>query len=259
MSVIGFEVDRAGFAVDSRTLLEPVSITLRRGLVYGIVGQNGSGKTTLVRLLARRHRPSFGSIAFEGVPLECWRGRSFARKVAYLPQQPAVAEALTARELAALGRYPWHGSLGRFTANDAAYVDEALSLADVAQLADRLIETLSGGERQRVWIAMMLAQQSEFLILDEPTESLDLAHQVELMRLIRGLAADRKLGIVLVLHDINLAAMYCDEIVALRDGRMLTRGTPSALMHGDTLEAIYGVKMGIVAHPISGAPMGYVR
>jgi iron complex transport system ATP-binding protein len=144
-------------------------------------------------------------------------------------------------------------------AADRAAVEEAIELADVATLRDRLVETLSGGERQRAWIAMMLAQQSEVLLLDEPTDSLDLLHEVELMRLIRRLVDARNLGVVLVLHDVNVAARYCDEIIALRAGTLLTRGTPQELMQPEALESIYGVPMGILTHPQSGTPIAYVR
>ncbi|HEX4014227.1 MAG TPA: ATP-binding cassette domain-containing protein [Candidatus Cybelea sp.] len=255
----GYDVCEASFSVDGRTILGPISLTLAKKQIYALVGQNGSGKSTLLKLLARQQPASEGTIAFDGVSLKEWKTRPFACRVAYLPQQPGTGGALTVRELVEVGRYPWHGPLGRMGAADRAAVEEAIELADVATLRDRLVETLSGGERQRAWIAMMLAQQSEVLLLDEPTDSLDLLHEVELMRLIRRLVDARNLGVVLVLHDVNVAARYCDEIIALRAGTLLTRGTPQELMQPEALESIYDVPMGILTHPQSGTPIAYVR
>lgn len=163
-----FELDSVAFAIPERVLLEPLTLTLPARRVVGLIGHNGSGKSTLVKLLARQQPTSFGVIRFEGRALKQWGDRAFARKVAYLPQTTPPASGMLVKELVALGRYPWHGALGHFGQVDRDKVEEAIALTDIASLADRLVDTLSGGERQRVWLAMLVAQDAECLLLDEP-------------------------------------------------------------------------------------------
>ena len=253
-----FELDEVAFTIGSASLLGPTSLRLAEGRMIGLVGHNGSGKTTLLRLLAKQEVPSSGRIRFRGKSLADWPRRAFARQLAYMPQRPPYAPGLTVRELVAFGRYPWHGALGRFGARDKAAVETALQHADVARFGGRLVETLSGGERQRVWLAMLIAQEPACMLLDEPISALDAAHQVETMRVIRGLNGELGLTIVVVLHDVNIAARFCDEIIALHSGRLLTRGAPEEVMDGARLEEIYGVRMGVVRHPESGQLMSFV-
>ncbi len=254
-----FTTSELSFAIGQRTLLGPVSLDLERGRVYGLIGHNGSGKTTLIKLLARQQAPSSGSITFSGRLLPDWRPRELARVLAYLPQTPPAATGLTVRELAALGRYPWHGALGRFSSDDCRHVDEALALTDMTGFADRLVDELSGGERQRAWIAMLVAQDAGVMLLDEPISALDIAHQEEVLGLVRDLSKKRGLCVVTVLHDPNMAARHCDELIALKDGKLLTRGTPHEMMTGDVLKRIFGVEMGVFPHPVTGQPIGYVQ
>lgn len=252
-----YEIDNLSFAVAGRTLLHPVSLTLPTQRVCGLIGHNGSGKSTLLKLLARQLRPTTGSVRFAGAPLAQWDNRALARKVAWLPQQPPAADGMTVRELVSLGRYPWHGALGRFGVRDSAKVTEAMELTDVVQFADRPVDGLSGGERQRVWLAMLVAQDSDCLLLDEPISALDIAHQIEVLGLVRRLSEKRGLSVVVVLHDINMAARFCDDLIALKNGRLLTSGPAAALMHPDVLEEIYGIPMGIVPRPDGGAPISF--
>lgn len=254
-----FELDHASFSVGQRILLKPLTLTLPTRNVIGLIGHNGSGKSTLIKLLARQQTPTGGSISFEGRRLAEWRDRPFARKVAYLPQQAPGAAGMLVGELVALGRYPWHGPLGRFSAEDRRMVEEAMELTDVAIYRDRAVDTLSGGERQRVWLAMLMAQNPDCLLLDEPTSALDIAHQVEVLSLVRRLTEERGLGVVVVLHDVNMAARFCDEILALHSGAMIARGTPEEILTPDQLQAIYGTRMGVMRHPDTGSPMSYVR
>lgn len=255
----GFVLDGVGFTAEGRALLDEISLTLTSGRVVGIVGHNGSGKSTLLKLLARQQVPSSGTVRLDGEALARWNGRAFARKVAYLPQTPPSAGALTVRELVACGRYPWHGALGRKTAQDHAAVEEALRLADVEGFAGRMVETLSGGERQRVWLAMLVAQDARYLLLDEPIAALDVAHQVEVMALARRLGHERGLAVAVVLHDVNIAARYCDELVALRGGRLLMRGPPAEVVTAEGLADIYGIAMAVMPHPEGGWPVSFVR
>ncbi len=255
-----FDVEGLVYAVPGgRRLLDGVTVGFAKGCVTGLIGHNGSGKTTLIRLLARQIRPTAGRIRFDGRPLESWDDRGFARQVAYLPQQSPAVGGMTARELIALGRYPWHGALGRFGTQDRAKVEEAIHLTDTAPFADRLVDTLSGGERQRVWLAMLVAQDADCLLLDEPISALDIAHQIEVLTLMRRLSEERRLSVVVVLHDINMAARFCDDLVALHGGRLIARGRPDQIVNGDQLAAIYGISMGVIPHPTRGVPICYVE
>ncbi|ELN2736010.1 iron-hydroxamate transporter ATP-binding subunit [Pluralibacter gergoviae] len=246
------------FRVPDRTLLHPLSIAFPAGKVTGLIGHNGSGKSTLLKMLGRHQPPSEGEILLDAQPLASWSSKSFARKVAYLPQQLPPAEGMTVRELVAIGRYPWHGALGRFGALDREKVEEAIALVGLKPLAGRLVDSLSGGERQRAWIAMLVAQDSRCLLLDEPTSALDIAHQVDVLALVHRLSQQRGLTVIAVLHDINMAARYCDYLVALRGGKLIAQGEPAAIMRGETLEQIYGIPMGILPHPAGAAPVSFV-
>ncbi|NYZ14570.1 ATP-binding cassette domain-containing protein [Azospirillum sp. RWY-5-1] len=253
-----YELDAVRFSAGGRAILSGLSLRLEQGRIYGLVGPNGSGKSTLIRMLARQQPPSGGSIRCLGAGIASIGDRDFARSVAYMPQFTPPAEGMTVRELVALGRFPWHGALGRFGALDAAKVAEAMADTRLDSFADRLVDSLSGGERQRVWLAMMLAQDTRCLLLDEPTSALDIASQVEMLGLVRRLGHARGIGAVIVLHDINMAARVCDEILAMRGGTLIAQGAPAAIMTSETLEAIYHVAMGIVPHPGTGEPIGYV-
>ncbi len=248
-----FQLENVGFAVAGRDLVRAVSIRLAARRVVALIGHNGSGKSTLIKMLAGQLVPTSGRVCLAGRPVPEWSARAFARKVAYLPQQIPVADGMLVRELVSLGRYPWHGALGRFGTEDRRKVDEALVLTGMDALCERQIETLSGGERQRAWIAMLIAQDAECLLLDEPTSALDIAHQIEVLGLVRTLARQRQLGVVVVLHDVNMASRFCDEIVAMKSGEMIVRGRPEDIMQPDLLKIIYGVDMTVVRHPGSGA------
>lgn len=247
-----FTLENVSFHIPGRTLLAPLTTRFQPRCITGLIGHNGSGKSTLLKLLARQLPASEGTIQFNGKSLPRWDDRAFARKVAYLPQSTPPASGMLVRELVALGRYPWHGALGRFGTIDREKVEEAMDLTAVAPLADRLVETLSGGERQRAWLAMLVAQDSQCLLLDEPISALDIAHQVEVLSMVRKLAQTKGMGVVVVLHDVNLAARFCHEILALHSGRLLARGTPETIMTPSQLEAIYGVSMDVIRHPRTG-------
>ncbi|WP_262296769.1 ATP-binding cassette domain-containing protein [Microvirga sesbaniae] len=259
VEIPSFALTDVSYAIPGRTLLHPLTLTLPGRRVTGLIGHNGSGKSTLIKLLARQQAASGGSIAFEGRDLTQWGERSFARQVAYLPQQTPLASGMLVKELVALGRYPWHGALGRFGTTDRRKVSEAMALADVEALSDRFVDTLSGGERQRVWLAMLVAQDARFLLLDEPISALDVAHQVEVLALVRRLSRERGLGVVVVLHDVNMAARFCDEILALRAGRLVARGAPGEIVTPRQLQAIYGIAMEVFPHPSTGQPVSFVR
>jgi len=226
--------------------------------ITGLVGQNGSGKSTLLKILARQQAATSGEVLLADRPLQHWRDRELARHVAYLPQHTPLATGLTTRELVALGRYPWHGALGRFGPADRRKVDEALALTGTDTFADRMVDSLSGGERQRVWLAMLIAQDARLLLLDEPISALDPAHQVGVLRLVRRISSSA-VAVVIVLHDINLAARFCDHIVALKGGRLIDHGPPEAFMTPERLAQVYDVEMGLFPSPDCNGMIAYVR
>jgi len=246
------------FAAGERTILSGIDLTLESGRIYGLVGPNGSGKSTLMKIMARQHAATGGKLMLEGKDASTWSGREFARKIAYMPQFTPATDGMTVRELVALGRFPWHGTLGRFGKADHALVDDAISRTDLEEFADRPVANMSGGERQRAWIAMMLAQNASCLLLDEPTSALDLAHQASMLSLVESLSHERGLTVVIVLHDINLAARHCDEIIALNRGRISAKGTPEEIMQAERLQSIFGVGMGVFTHPARGEPVSYL-
>jgi iron-chelate-transporting ATPase len=253
-----FAVKALGFSVGSKELLHDLSIAFPRGRISALVGHNGSGKSTLLKLLARQLQPTTGSIYYGEASISSYGSREFARMVAYLPQDVTSAVGMTVRELVACGRYPWHGALGAFSDADRSKVDEAIRLTHLEGFSERMIDTLSGGERQRAWIAMLMAQDSQCLLLDEPTSALDIAHQLEVLALVRRLSRGKDIGVVIVLHDINMAARFADHIYALKGGRLVADGAPAAIMNPQMLERIYGVPMDVIPHPALNIPLAYV-
>ncbi|MDG1582068.1 ATP-binding cassette domain-containing protein [Pseudomonas sp. GOM6] len=253
-----FRLDGVSFALPQRTLLHPLSLDIPQGQMVGLIGHNGSGKSTLLKMLARQQHASAGRVLLDNKALGDWNDRDFARQVAYLPQQLPTADSLSVRELVSFGRYPWHGLLGRFSAEDHAKVREALELTDTERFAERMVDSLSGGERQRVWLAMLLAQNSRYLLLDEPTSALDIAHQVDVLGLVHRFSQQLGLSVIVVLHDINMAARYCDRLIALHSGRLLLDGSPAELMTEANLQAIYGLPMQVLSHPQGQQPIAVV-
>jgi ferric hydroxamate transport system ATP-binding protein len=252
-------LDRVTFTVGSTTLLNALTCAPRPAGMTGVVGQNGSGKSTLLKLFARQLPPTTGEITVLGRSAKSWPKREFARLVAYMPQHTPITTGLKARELVELGRYPWHGALGRFTSADRKKVDEAMALTETHAFAERMLDSLSGGERQRVWLAMMLAQDARLLLLDEPISALDAAHQVGILKLVREITRAKDVAAVVVLHDINLTVRFCDDILALKHGRLIGHGPASEFMTPDRLAEVYDVAMGVIPHPDSRGAIAYVR
>lgn len=254
-----FSLQGLSMAVEGRMLLRSISLDITEGRSVALIGHNGSGKSTLLKLLGRLAAPTAGHILFDGAPLESWDRRHLARRLAHLPQTLPPAPGMLVKELVALGRYPWHGALGRFSAEDRRKVEEAIELTHLGPLAERMVDSLSGGERQRAWIAMLVAQDARCMLLDEPISALDVAHQIEVLSLVRRLTVEKNVTIVTVLHDVNMAARYCDDIVALRGGEVVCVGTPESIMTPAELDRIFGVEMDVVRQPASGRPLAFAR
>ncbi|MGX2956934.1 ABC transporter ATP-binding protein [Ursidibacter arcticus] len=252
-----FIVENATFSIPNRTLLHPISLQFERGKVYGLIGHNGSGKSTLIKLLAKQQPLSAGKILVEQQSIADYSARAFAKKVAYLPQHLPNATNLTAKELIAMGRYAWNGLFGRQSAEDKAAIAQALKLTHTEKFADQPVDVLSGGECSRIWLAMLLAQQSQFLLLDEPLAALDIAHQVEVMELVYKLSRELNLGVIIVIHDINLASRYCDHLVALHSGKLLAQGNAHQIVNSDALKEIYGIRLNVISHPDTQRPVSF--
>lgn len=241
-----FDVRNLGVRISDTTILREINLAFYEGQVTALLGHNGSGKSTLLKTLARQIPVNVGEVMLEGKATKSLGARAFARIVGYLPQHPPGTDGLTVRELIALGRYPWRGPLGRLSKEDHTLVDQAIAETDLKPFEHRSVDTLSGGERQRAWIAMLLAQQTRCLLLDEPISALDVKHQVETLRLVQRLAQQRALTVIVVLHDVDLAARFCDRLVALKAGAVVADGTPADVMNSQILETIYSVQMGVM-------------
>ncbi|AZZ48547.1 ABC transporter ATP-binding protein [Rathayibacter rathayi] len=244
---------RVGYG--GREIVSDVDLALRAGSVTAIIGPNGSGKSTLLRTLSRLLVPDAGSVAVGGRPLSGMRTRDIAKTMAFLPQAPIAPEGMTVRELVARGRHPHQSLLRQWSAHDAAEVDAAVQLTALWDLADRDVQTLSGGQRQRAWIALSLAQDTDILLLDEPTTYLDIAHSVEVLDLIDHLCVDLGRTVVMVIHDLNLAIRYADDLVVLHEGRIAAQGSPDQVITERLLEAVFGLTARVVPDPVSGRPL----
>jgi iron complex transport system ATP-binding protein len=244
------------FGYGREPVLRDVSLAVAAGELVGIIGPNGGGKTTLVRLLSGVARPQAGTVSLGGRPLASLRRRDVARRIAVVPQDPRIDFPFTALEVVLMGRAP-HAS-GPFVLPDARDVElarTAMGRLDVAGVERRSLEQLSGGERQRVLLARALVQEPEVLLLDEPTTHLDLRHQVGIYDVVRALARERGLAVVSVLHDLNLAALYCDRLVLLAGGRVACEGRPAEVLTVDVLSAAYGTPVFVGRIDLTGTPV----
>jgi len=235
-------------------VLRGLDLAVARGEFLAVVGPNGSGKSTLVRTVIGALAPESGRVLLDGCDLRRLRPREVARKVAVVAQETAVGFDFTVAEVVALGRTPHIRPLRGEGPRDREAVDEALRLTGTAPLAGRRITALSGGERQRVMVARALAQEPQLLILDEPTAHLDIAQQVDLLGLVRRLNRTRGLTVLAILHDLNLAALYADRVVMLKDGRGWADGPPGEVLTEANIQAVYGSRVRVVRHPVTGVP-----
>lgn len=253
------EVRDLAFGYGGGFRLDAVAFDVAEGEILGVIGPNGAGKTTLVRLLSRVHAPDRGDIRLAGTSLAALSRRAVARRIAVVPQELVPAFTLTVEQLVLMGRHP-HAE-GRFfeTAGDLARAREAMALAGVLELASQPLDALSAGERQRATLARALAQEPRLLLLDEPTSHLDLRHQREIVGLLRRLNRERRLAVVLVSHDLNLAGELADRLLLLAGGRVARLGTQADVLDEAVLEAAYGCPVRVEKDPVSGRPVVLVR
>ncbi|WP_223624350.1 ABC transporter ATP-binding protein [Microbacterium sp. EST19A] len=242
-------------AYGDRTIIDGLDLTIAPGKITTIVGANGCGKSTLLRSLARLLSPTSGEIVLDGKSVHARPTKEVARILGLLPQSPVAPEGIAVADLVGRGRHPHQRMLSRWSAHDYEVVADALAATGTTDLADRSVDELSGGQRQRVWIAMALAQETDILLLDEPTTFLDVAHQIEVLDLLTDLSVSRGTTIVMVLHDLNMAARYADELVAMKEGKVHAAGTPQAVVTADLVEEVFGLANQITTDPVSGKPM----
>jgi iron complex transport system ATP-binding protein len=247
--------ERLELGYDDAAVVQGLDLTLASGRVSVIVGANASGKSTLLRGLARLLKPREGRVLLDGDDLNRLPAKQVATVLGLLPQQPIAPDGITVGELVARGRYPHQGWFRQWSSQDDRLVAEALAATDTLELAHRRVEDLSGGQRQRVWIAMVLAQDPELLLLDEPTTFLDVTHQIEVLDLLTDLNRSRGTTIAMVLHDLNLAARYADELIVMCDGGILAQGPPAEVITERIVADAFKLTARIVPDPVSGSPM----
>nr|WP_231715376.1 ABC transporter ATP-binding protein [Arthrobacter gengyunqii] len=238
-----------------RTVIDALDLVVPAGKVTAIIGANACGKSTLLRSMSRLLAPRSGHVLLDGKAVHSIPAKQLARTLGLLPQSPIAPEGITVADLVGRGRHPHQGIFARWSKDDDAAVAAALDATETAALADRAVDELSGGQRQRVWIAMALAQQTDLLLLDEPTTFLDVSHQIEVLDLLTDLNRSRGTTIVMVLHDLNLAARYADHLVAVADGKLHAAGRPEDVLTEATVRIVFGMDNMVITDPSSGKPL----
>lgn len=246
--------DGITLAYDGRVVVDRLSLAIPDGSFTVIVGPNACGKSTVLRALARLLRPTAGTVRLDGQPIGARPAKEVARTLGLLPQSPTAPDGITVRDLVSRGRHPHQGLFRGWSTDDERAVAAALDAAGLIDLEQRFVDELSGGQRQRVWLAMVLAQQTDLLLLDEPTTYLDLAHQLEVLDLCADLHRAGR-TVVAVLHDLNQAARYATHLVAMRDGRIEAEGTPREVLTAELVRAVFDVEALVIDDPVTGTPM----
>ena len=252
--MLQFHADNLSLAYDGNPVVRQLSVVIPPRQITALIGANGSGKSTLLKGLARLMAPQGGAVYLDGQAIHRLPTRQVARRLAILPQRPEMPDGLSVRELVAFGRFPHQGFLGACTRDDDEKIERALAITGIADLADQPLGELSGGQRQLAWIAMALAQDTELLLLDEPTTFLDMAHQLEVLEVLERLHRLEQRTIVMVLHDVNQAARYSHHMIALVAGQILARGTPHEIVAPPVLAKVFGIETQVIVDTHSGAP-----
>ncbi|SED94635.1 ABC transporter ATP-binding protein [Ruania alba] len=248
-------VEHLSVGYHERLVIEALDLAIPPGAITAIVGANACGKSTLLRSMSRLLSPRAGQVLLDGKAVHRMPAKQLARELGLLPQAPIAPEGITVSDLVGRGRHPHQRILSRWSTADDEAVADALTVTDTFELADRPVDELSGGQRQRVWIAMALAQRTDVLLLDEPTTFLDVSHQVEVLDLLTDLNAERGTTIVMVLHDLNLAARYADHLIALADGQLHAAGTPAEVLTPEMVRTVFGLNSDVITDPVSGQPL----
>ncbi|MEE1733097.1 ABC transporter ATP-binding protein [Streptomyces microflavus] len=247
--------ERLTLGYGDRTVVSSLDLVVPPGAITVVVGANACGKSTLLRSMSRLLAPREGRVVLDGKEVHRLPAKELARTLGLLPQSPVAPEGITVSDLVGRGRHPHQSMFSRWNEKDDAAVASALEATATEPLADRAVDELSGGQRQRVWIAMALAQQTDLLLLDEPTTFLDASHQIEVLDLLTDLNRSRGTTIVMVLHDLNLAARYADHLIALADGTLHAFGPPAEVLTEETVRAVFGLESRVIEDPVSGRPL----
>lgn len=239
---------------DEKTIVHQLNLSIQQGKITALVGANGSGKSTILKGMARLLKPQDGHVYLNGKEIFEKKTSDIAKQLSILPQNPTAPEGLTVAELVAYGRFPYQKGMGSLSKQDKEMITWAVDITGMRQFANRAVDHLSGGQRQKAWIAMALAQDTDVMFLDEPTTFLDMAHQLEVLQLLEKLNREENRTIVMVIHDLNHASRYAEEIIAIKKGEMLHSGSPSKVMTPDILETVFGVKCDIIQDARTGKP-----
>jgi iron complex transport system ATP-binding protein len=242
-------------AYDQTAVIKHLNVAIPACQITALVGPNGCGKSTLLKGLARLLKPQSGVVYLESEPIFKLSTRDVAKRLGILPQSPTAPEGLTVRELVAQGRYPHQNWFQQWSKDDELFTEQALEITGMTELGDRPLDSLSGGQRQRAWIAMALAQNTEILLLDEPTTFLDLAHQVEVLDLLYDLNQTKGCTIVMVLHDLNQACRYADYLIVMHQGNIYAQGTPATTLTESVVSEVFGLESLIIPDPTTGTPL----
>ncbi len=252
--MLNLRLNKVSLGYGKRTVLHGISLEARPGEMLGIIGPNGSGKSTLIRGMTRLIQPISGQIFLDGKDIANMSRQDLARLVAVVPQNPVLPELFTAFEVVLMGRTPHLGFLRYEGENDLLIVQKAMKATQTLAFAERRVSDLSGGERQRLSIARALAQEPKIILMDEPTANLDINYQVETLDLVRQLCREQELTVVATLHDLNLAAQYCDRLVMLSNGRVYCHGNPKTVINSQTIKEVYGAEVYVYPHPVNDLP-----
>ena len=252
--MIGLEIRQVSFSYLDGLVLHNIDLSIGAGEIVGLLGPNGSGKTTLIKLASGVLKPGQGEIRLDGSDLSLLRRKAIARSVAVVPQQFHIPFAFSVGEVVMLGRIPFIKALAGETEVDRQAVTTALELVGIGELEQRRFDELSGGERQKVILAMALAQQPKLLLLDEPTVHLDITHQIEILELVRSLNVEQGITVIAAMHDLNLASLYFDRLVLLKEGRVMADGTPAQVLTEDRIREVFSASVMVEPHPVTGVP-----
>jgi len=253
--MVALSTEKLGIAYGEVDIVKGLDLNIPEGKITTIIGPNGCGKSTILKTMARILKPKTGVVYLDGKAIHTESTKEIAKKMAILPQTPEAPSGLTVFELVSYGRFPHQRGFGRLTKEDYQIVQWALKETGMIDFHDRPIEALSGGQRQRVWIAMALAQQTDLLLLDEPTTYLDLAHQLEVLKLLERLNQEQKCTIVMVIHDLNHAARFAHHMVALNSGTIIKEGSPTEVMTQEVLKKVFQIDAEIIEDPRTGKPV----
>lgn len=250
--MINTESLRIGY--HEKIIVDDLDLSIKQGEITALVGANGSGKSTILKGMARLLKPESGHVYLNGESIFKQKTHEVAKQLAILPQNPTAPEGLTVAELVAYGRFPHQKGMGSLNKTDKKMISWAVDITGMRQYANRAVDHLSGGQRQKAWIAMALAQDAKMMFLDEPTTFLDMAHQLEVLQLLERLNKEEKRTIIMVVHDLNHASRYAEEMIAIKQGEIVYSGNPKQVMNQEMLETVFGVKCDIIEDSRTGTP-----